>query len=111
MLLVTEKNKNELGEEGGEPDVLVASLRREDFLDCCHAVITRVMDVLATPPRNRVAICIEIDQFCISNDEFCINNGNCKYQYKDGRPAGAGEANVRFDRRMLIFDRRMLIFD
>ena len=41
------------GAAAKQADVLVACLRREDFLECCHSVITRVMDILASPPRNR----------------------------------------------------------
>ena len=60
----------ELQDDNASADVLVACLRRADFLESCHGVITRMMDVLATPPRNRTLAQLQLVQQMLANTDL-----------------------------------------
>lgn len=51
VLLHTELKSD--NDDAPRADVLVACLSREAYLECYHEIITRMMDILSSPPRNR----------------------------------------------------------
>ena len=66
VLLPAAVASSDSGQRLEQADVLVACLSRDDFLQCCNAVITRVMEVLGAPPRNRSPLQIELVRTMIS---------------------------------------------
>eukprot|EP01043_Picozoa_sp_COSAG02_P022833 COSAG02_NODE_1198_length_13931_cov_66.449754_8_plen_2139_part_00 len=67
VLLRTEMKDDKTMEHA---DVLVAYLSRGDFLECCHAVITKVMDALASPPRSRSLQQLELIRMMFSTTDL-----------------------------------------